>query len=114
MKTYLFSYGTLQKEEVQTALFGRTWQGSDDILKGYNLSTIEIRDESFFSKSEQKYHLIAIVSKNKNGFIKGIVFEITEDELHLADQYEPAEYKRIRVLLESGKEAWVYVAFEIG
>ena len=110
MEYYLFSYGTLQKEKVQIELFGRIFQGSEDVLRGYSISTIEITDESFLSKGEQKYQRIAIQSKNRNDIIKGTVFEITKEELLLADKYEPVDYKRIKVILESGKEAWIYAA----
>ena len=110
MNEWLFSYGTLQKEKVQLELFGRHLKGSKDILKGYKLSTIEIRDESVLSKSEQKYHLIAIISNNKNDNIEGIVFDISAEELLMADQYETDDYKRVKVKLESGREAWIYVA----
>jgi gamma-glutamylcyclotransferase (GGCT)/AIG2-like uncharacterized protein YtfP len=112
MKEYIFSYGTLQKEEVQVELFGRILQGSGDVLRGYKASAIEIADESFLSKGEQKNQQTAIISKDKNDMIKGTVFEITKEELLLADKYEPDGYKRIKVVLESGKEAWIYVAVE--
>ena len=108
MKEYLFSYGTLQKDEVQLELFGRLLAGTKDILKGYKTSSIEIRDESFLSKGEQKYQLTAIISDDKTDTIEGTVFEITRDELLIADEYEPEEYERVKVQLESGKQAWVY------
>ena len=110
MSQFLFSYGTLQKEKVQFELFGRGLQGSTDILRGYRTAQIEIKDQAVLAKSEQKYHLIAVPSKNKNDFIKGIVLELTEEELRIADEYEADDYKRINVVLESGKESWVYVA----
>ncbi|MDP4261172.1 MAG: gamma-glutamylcyclotransferase family protein [Bacteroidota bacterium] len=112
MKEYLFSYGTLQKEKVQIKLFGRILQGAKDTLGGYKVSPIEIKDESFLSKGEQKNQLIAIISKDKNDCIKGTVLEITGEELSLADKYEPVDYKRVKVILESGKEAWIYAAVE--
>jgi len=108
---YLFSYGTLQKQKVQIELFGRILQGSGDTLIGYKVSTIEIKDESFLLKGEQKYQLTAVISKD-NDNIKGTVFEITEEELRLANKYEPVNYKRVKVVLESGKEAWIYIAAE--
>ena len=111
MNQYLFSYGTLQKEKVQIELFGRILQGSGDTLIGYKVSTIEIKDESFLLKGEQKYQLTAVISKN-NDNIKGTVFEITEEELRLADKYEPVNYNRVKVVLESGKGAWIYLAAE--
>jgi gamma-glutamylcyclotransferase (GGCT)/AIG2-like uncharacterized protein YtfP len=42
--------------------------------------------------------------------VSGTVFEITEQELASADQYEEdADYGRISVTLKSGDQAWVYV-----
>jgi gamma-glutamylcyclotransferase (GGCT)/AIG2-like uncharacterized protein YtfP len=110
MKENLFSYGTLQKDKVQLELFGRLVNGTMDALRGYKLSTIEIKDESVLSKSEQQYHLIAIPSSDKNDIIEGIVLEISEEELHIADNYETDDYKRVKVQLESGKASWIYIA----
>jgi len=110
MKEYLFSYGTLQKEKVQMELFGRLLNGTRDSFKGYKLSTIEIKEESVLLKSEQKYHLIAILSKDNSDIIEGVVFEISEKELIVADKYETDDYKRVEVMLQSGKESWIYVA----
>lgn len=86
--------------------------GSADILRNYIISTIEVKDEEFLSKSEQQVYLIAITSKDKNDFIKGTVLEITHEELLLTDKYEPEEYKRVKVILESGKNVWIYTAVE--
>jgi hypothetical protein len=108
----LFSYGTLQKEKVQLELFRRTLKGATDVLRGYKAVEIEIKDEDVLAKSAQKYHLIAIPSKDKNDFINGVVFELTEEELLIADEYETEDYKRISSVLESGKRSWVYVAVE--
>lgn len=113
MKEWLFSYGTLQKEKVQIELFGRIFLRSPDVLRGYKVATIEITDEGFLSKGEEKDQLTAIISKDKNDIIKGTVLELIKEELLLADKYEPDNYKRIKVTLESGKEAWLYVAVEI-
>jgi gamma-glutamylcyclotransferase (GGCT)/AIG2-like uncharacterized protein YtfP len=110
MQELLFSYGTLQKDNVQLELFGRLLQGHQDVLQGYQLSTIEIKDESVLVKSEQPYHLIALPAKDTPDTIEGIVFTISKEELLLADNYETDDYKRIKVKLQSGKEAWVYVA----
>jgi gamma-glutamylcyclotransferase (GGCT)/AIG2-like uncharacterized protein YtfP len=110
VKENLFSYGTLQKEKVQIELFGRILQGSADMLRGYKTTIIEIRDESFLSKGEEKFQQTLIATADKNDIIKGTVLEITEKELLLADKYEPDNYKRIKIILESGKEAWIYIA----
>lgn len=110
LNTYLFSYGTLQKEQTQIALFGRTLQGWPDVLNGYKTATIEIKDESFLAKGEQAIQQTAIASNDESDNIKGTVLEVTEEELRIADSYEPKGYGRIKVKLQSGKEAWLYVA----
>lgn len=110
MKENLFSYGTLQKEKVQIELFGRLLNGAKDILTGYKLSSFEIKDESFLAKGEQKDQLTAISTNDKNDFIEGMMFEISEPELLSADKYEPDNYRRFIVELESGKKAWIYIA----
>ena len=112
MKEYLFSYGTLQKEKVQIELFGRILAGSADVLRGYRVSTTEITDETFLSKGEAKYQKTLIIS-GANDIVDGTALEITTEGLLLVDKYEPENYKRIKVMLESGKKAWIYVATEI-
>jgi len=110
MKEFLFSYGTLQKEKIQVELFGRLLHGREDVLEGYKISSIEIEDEAFLSKGEDTYQRTLIPSNNKTDKIEGTVFEISEEELLLADKYEPDNYKRIKVMLRSGKQAWIYTA----
>lgn len=107
---YLFSYGTLQHQEVQQELFGRILQGFPDTLKGYTLAQIVIQDETFSTKAVQESYPIATVSANPEDAIAGYVFSMTAPELSAADSYEPREYKRVKVKLESGRKAWVYVA----
>jgi gamma-glutamyl AIG2-like cyclotransferase len=110
MKEYLFSYGTLQKREIQLDLFGRILEGSNDALRGYKVSTIEITDGTFLSKGEGRYQKTLIISDD-NDVVDGTALEITDGELLVADKYEPENYKRINVVLESGKKAWIYVAY---
>lgn len=112
MREHLFSYGTLQNESVQRALFGRVLEGTADVLKGYRIESIEINDEAFLSQGESKFQSTVVKSTDPNDSIGGTAFKITEEELHAADRYEPANYKRIRVTLGSGNEAWIYVAAE--
>jgi len=110
MQEYLFSYGTLQKSSVQLELFGRTIIGTKDILKGYKTSPVEINDTSFLSKGENRNQLTLVFTNDESDTIAGMAFEVSMEELQEADKYEPAEYKRIRVKLGSGKQAWVYMA----
>ena len=110
MKEYLFSYGTLQKENVQVALFGRILQGRADTLRGYEVVSIAIKDKTFLAKGEKNLQLTLVISQNNNHTVNGTVFEITAEELLHADTYEPDNYKRKKVMLESGKDAWIYTA----
>lgn len=110
MQELLFSYGTLQKETVQLELFGRVLKGTKDILAAHKIVPIEIKDEKFLAKGEQKTQLTIIASNNANDSIEGTVFEVSDEELLTADKYEPDNYERIKVMLKSGKEAWIYAA----
>ena len=109
MNENLFSYGTLQREKVQIELFGRKLAGTTDVLKGYKAQVIEITDESFLAKGDGKFQRIARKTNNPADMIEGMVFELSQDELAIADSYEPPEYKRQIVQLASGKKAWMYI-----
>jgi gamma-glutamylcyclotransferase (GGCT)/AIG2-like uncharacterized protein YtfP len=106
---YLFSYGTLQKEKVQQELFGRILKSTPDSLIGYKISTVEITDESFLSRGENKFQQTLIISNDNNDCINGTALELTGEELLAADNYEPEGYKRTQVTLKSGKQAWIYI-----
>jgi hypothetical protein len=112
MTEYLFSYGTLQDGEVQMELFGRHLIGHTDILKGYNTTEIELNEEGFVGFREREKYLIASISDDENDAIEGTALQVTMDDLLLADEYEPEEYKREHVTLESGKQAWIYLKAE--
>lgn len=105
----LFSYGTLQKEKVQLETFGRILEGEKDFLLNYKLDYIEIFDEEVLKKSEQKFHPILTYSGNTNDKVEGVLFEITDEELQQADEYEVDSYKRIKTIFSSGKEGFIYV-----
>lgn len=110
MTEHLFSYGTLQKVEVQLKLFGRILEGTTEVLKGYRTQSIEIKDEAFLAGGNSKNQLTIVHTSNENDYIEGSVFKLTSDELQMADKYEPGNYKRIGVECESGKKAWIYLA----
>ncbi len=105
----LFSYGTLQQSEVQLATFRRTLVGHADELVGFAASSITIEDATVVATSGKSQHLIVRRTDHPGDRVPGTVFEITTEELHAADEYEVAEYKRVRAPLASGREAWVYV-----
>lgn len=105
----LFSYGTLQQEPVQFANFGRKLQGRDDVLMGWRLSTVQITDPEVVAESGLAVHKILVPGQGTDQ-INGLVFEITPEELKAADSYETDAYKRVKVKLRSGAQAWVYVS----
>lgn len=105
----LFSYGTLQQESVQLANFGRRLRGHADVVTGWRLSTVEIRDPTVLAQSGLAVHKI-LVPGEPSDEIDGVVFEINPKELATADGYETDAYKRVKVKLKSGMEAWVYVS----
>ena len=108
-RDHLFSYGTLQLEEVQLATFGRRLEGGPDALPGYRLVMITITDEDFVTKSGTADHRNLQFTGNSADVVEGTVFEVTKEELEHADAYEPEGYKRLRTQLRSGKHAWVFV-----
>lgn len=105
----LFSYGTLQQESVQLANFHRKLRGHADVLSGWRLSTVEITDPEVLAESGLAIHKILVPGKPSDE-IDGVVFEVTPAELEAADSYETDAYKRVKLKLGSGTEAWVYVA----
>ncbi|PWN72055.1 UDP-N-acetylmuramate--alanine ligase [Chryseobacterium phosphatilyticum] len=106
---HLFSYGTLQKEQVQLETFGRILQGEKDTLSEYKLRLIEITDPEVLRKSGQKYHPVLHFSGNNEDQVEGILFEVTENEILQADEYEVDDYKRIETIFVSGKKGFIYV-----
>ncbi|MCT2406332.1 gamma-glutamylcyclotransferase [Chryseobacterium antibioticum] len=106
---YLFSYGTLQKKEVQLETFGRLLVGEKDSLTGYTLNRVEITDPEVLRKSNQKYHPILTFSGDSEDEVEGMLFEVTEEEILQADEYEVDDYKRVETVFKSGKKGFIYV-----
>jgi gamma-glutamylcyclotransferase (GGCT)/AIG2-like uncharacterized protein YtfP len=106
----LFSYGTLQHKSVQIASFGRELTGRKDVLPGYTRGRVPITDPDVVASSGESYYENAVPASNPEDAVSGTVFEITEEDLAAADQYEePAGYRRFSVTLGSGDRAWVYL-----
>lgn len=106
----LFSYGTLQDQNVQIELYNRILTGVKDFLQGYKISLVQNTDPVSLSKGNEAFHKLAIATSGKDDMIEGTALEITEDELLLTDQYEPPGFVRTAVVLLSGRRAWVYAA----
>jgi gamma-glutamylcyclotransferase (GGCT)/AIG2-like uncharacterized protein YtfP len=106
----LFSYGTLQHEDVQIATFGRALKGSRDELVGFELQTVIIDDPKIVAMFGRAHHANLVSNGRDDSRVAGTVFEVTDAELTAADEYErPTEYVRIIAPLASGKQTWVYV-----
>jgi len=105
----LFSYGTLQQENVQLSSFGRVLAGTPDAMPGWRQGEIEITDPEVIRTSGKRFHPIVEPSGDPADEVSGTVFRITEAQLAAADAYEVSDYKRILVRLKSGGDAWVYV-----
>lgn len=106
----LFSYGTLQQEEVQLSTFGRKLEGEKDLLLGYEPSLVKIADPGVAARLGRTHHDNVRPTGDDWSSVQGTVFNVTDEELATADRFEAEfAYTRIRAALASGKEAWVYI-----
>jgi gamma-glutamylcyclotransferase (GGCT)/AIG2-like uncharacterized protein YtfP len=109
MTEKIFSYGTLQQDEVQIAIFGRNLRGKADVLIGYELKNLDRTCAHATAVSGKTTHPVLERTNNPLDKISGSVFEVTSEELDAADQYEKPDYERASVQLASDTTAWVYV-----
>ena len=109
MNFRLFSYGTLQQENVQLATFGRRLEGRADALVGFRLDAVAIDDPAVVAASGLAVHPVAVPTGDPADRVPGTVFLITPDELAASDAYEVDAYARIEAPLASGGTAFVYV-----
>jgi gamma-glutamylcyclotransferase (GGCT)/AIG2-like uncharacterized protein YtfP len=106
----LFSYGTLQQEDVQLSTLGRRLNGQSDELLGCEQSLVKIDDLNVAATLGKTHHANLTFNGNANSRVAGIVFEVTDAELASIDGYEAAfSYTRLVARLALGGEAWVYV-----
>jgi hypothetical protein len=94
----LFSYGTLQDSKVQKEVFGRHVTGISDVLDGYETEVIIIEGTTYPR---------AIPMPHSS--LQGTRYILSQSELEKCDVYEGTEYARIKKVLKSGIEAWVYI-----
>ena len=106
----LFSYGTLQQEEVQLSTFGRKLEGQKDLITGYEPSLLKITDPAVATRLGKTHHDNITATGDDWSNVQGTVFEISDEELAKADIFEQQfDYQRVSVTLASGNDAWVYV-----
>ena len=106
---HLFSYGTLRDENVQRSIFGHTLSGRADAIVGHRLCPVAITDQRAIAISGIAVHTILERTGRDSDEVEGMVFQLSAEDLRLADAYEDAAYERARIRLRSGAEAWVYV-----
>ncbi|WP_412873508.1 gamma-glutamylcyclotransferase family protein [Curtobacterium poinsettiae] len=106
----VFSYGTLQQPLVQESLFGDHVPTTADSLPGWRLDWVTITDPDVIRTSGSDRH--PILRRGAAGdVVEGVALTLGyEWQLRAVDDYEVADYQRIRVTLASGWTAWVYVA----
>jgi gamma-glutamylcyclotransferase (GGCT)/AIG2-like uncharacterized protein YtfP len=106
----VFSYGSLQQENVQLSTLGRRLDGERDELVGYEQSVVMIDDPQVAATVGKTHHANVTFSGDEGSRVPGMVFEITDSELAGLDAYEAADsYARVASGLASGRQAWVYV-----
>lgn len=97
MSPLLFVYGSLLNPAVQEKVFGRIEEGVDDILEHHKTIPAFVEGQQYST---------AIPDMDHN--VHGKVLSLTDEELKKIDLYEEPEYRRKKVTLKSGTEAWLY------
>ena len=110
MKLLLFSYGTLQNENIQLEIFGRKLNGLKDRLRGFRIGQLQLATGNEPNPENIQSYPVAIAGDPQKDYIDGKIYQLTPEELQQADRYETGAYKRVNLQLESGKLAWVYLS----
>lgn len=103
----LFSYGTLRDPATQRRIFGREVTSSPDELLGFARRLIEVGDPAF-AAANGAIHAIVQQTGRSEDRTSGIVLDLTDAELAMADAYEPPGYTRVEARFGSGRQGWVY------
>ena len=107
----IFSYGSLQQQDVQLAVYGRVLRGEPDSLMGWTLTRIEVPKSHKAASSGVTHYTNVERSTETANSVAGTLLELTDAELAASDGYErEAEYVRVMTTLASGRSAWVYVS----
>ncbi len=96
----IFAYGTLKDPKVQQEIIGRKVLGTPDHLDGCI--------KSHFQHGDRKTYPVIICPIDGHG-VDGVTLEVSGEELKRIDHYEEDFYRRQKVRLKSGVEAWTYV-----
>jgi gamma-glutamylcyclotransferase (GGCT)/AIG2-like uncharacterized protein YtfP len=93
----LFAYGTLLDETIQKNVIGHLVEGTADLLIGYRKTM-----RQFCSG------IYPDLIDDAKCEVNGQILDLSSEELERCDRYEGDEYRRVKVLLKSGVEAFVY------
>ena len=104
----LFSYGTLQLENVQRDTFKKLLFGSKDELVKYTVSKIKITDPKVIKSSGTDMHPILKYTANKTAVVIGPLFDLTDKELISIYEDEITPYKYAEVTFKFGKTGFIY------
>ncbi len=94
----LFTYGSLMDNNRRFEVLGRNIEGKKDILDNWKLTKHSVFYDSY----------PAIIPQNGE-FVKGIVFDVNNNDLIKLDRYETILYKKIKVLTKNNIECLVYI-----
>jgi len=107
----VFSYGSLQQEAVQLAVYGRTLRGEPDALVDWACSLIEVPKGHKAASTGVTHYANVTFARDCGSRVAGTALELTDAELAASDEYErEAEYVRVMATLASGRRAWLYVS----
>ena len=106
----LFSYGSLQQEDVQLSTFGRRLIGQRDELCGFEPGLVKIDDPQMAAALGRSHHANVVFTGRDDSRVAGIAFAVDDAELARVDRYEAEfSYERVDAELGSGRRAWVYI-----
>lgn len=105
----LFTYGALQRPEVQLDTFGRRVDAVEDVLPGYRLEHARAHHAGAAARPQGTTHPSVRRTGSPLDKVVGRVLSVTVAELDAADEYHLGRYRRVAATLLSGRRAWVYV-----
>lgn len=106
----VFSYGSLQRAEVQQTTLGRVLSGEAARLPAFALARVPIVDPARAALHGASHYANVVANGRRETSVSGMVLEVTDAELVTLDGYEAADgYARVEVSLAVDAPAWVYV-----
>ncbi len=84
--------------------------GYKDSLPLYKVDQLRITDQRVLLESGKAFHPILRYTGISSDEVDGTVFELSREEITRADDYEVDDYQRVRAVLKSGRNCWIYAA----